>query len=514
MKSAAPHWTGPSIFGFRPSSPVLIRLGIRGERPYQIRAEGLPSGLHLNPHNGCITGRMTSPMPANFSVRIEVKNESGECQHEIKLMAGENICATPPMGWNSWYCLSESVSEKAMDQTARALVTSGLADYGWNYVNLDDCWQGKRGGVFEAIQPNQRFPDLGGLCSRIHALGLKAGIYSTPWIATYAGFLGGSQPTEDWDVEKVALPASARIQETQFFGRHPSAQESGWHRTGDCWLFDRDARQWAEWGFDFVKVDWLPTDPPTTRRMLEDLRRQPRDLVMSLSNNSPIDFAAELSELAETWRTTQDIQDNWESILDVAGKQFAWQPWKSPGHWPDSDMLQIGNLGVPNQINTCFKPTRLTPDEQRSHLSWWCLFQSPLLLSCDVENLDEFTFELLTNEEVLAVNQDPAAFPAQSRSTAGKPPLEILLRPAGQGGWFLGLFNLESSEREMEATWKVLGLPRPQHLRDLWNRMNLKPFGEGVRVKVPSHGCSLFHLRSDAPTQRVAMPTRRADLAK
>ncbi len=399
------------------------------------------------------------------------------------------------MGWNSWYCLSESVSEESMDRTARALVSSGLADYGWTYVNMDDCWQGTRGGPLRAIQPNARFSDLREFCDRLHSLGLKAGIYSTPWIATYAGFIGGSQPSETWKVEEVALPPASRFQETQFFGRHPSAQEAGWHRTGDCWLFDRDARQWAEWGFDFVKVDWLPTDPSTTRRMLVDLQHQSRDLVMSLSNNSPLEFAAELSQLAETWRTTQDIQDNWASILDVAGKQFAWQPWKSPGHWPDADMLQIGNLGVPNQMNTRFKPTGLSADEQHSHFTWWCLFQSPLLLSCDTENLDAFTLNLLTNEEVLAVNQDPAACPAESRAGAGKPPLEIVLRPAGQGGWFLGLFNLGPKARRFEISWQLLGLPPPRRVRDLWNRSDLKPAGQGIDIEIPSHGCSLFHLR-------------------
>ena len=150
-------------------------------------------------------------------------------------------------------------------------------------INIDDCWQGERGGRNFSIQPNKRFPDMKAMCDSIHAMGMKAGIYSTPWMGTYAGFIGGSSPNAKADYGEMAIPEKDRKQKNQIFGSYPGVHRRKADRVGAVWLFDRDARQWADWGFDYVKVDWNPNDVPTTERIRQALDDSGRDIVLSIS---------------------------------------------------------------------------------------------------------------------------------------------------------------------------------------------------------------------------------------
>lgn len=184
---------------------------------------------------------------------------------------------------------------------------------------------------------------------------------------------------------------------------------------GKYWFFDKDAKQWAKWGFDYVKVDWKPNDVPTTERIFNDLQNSGRSIALSLSNAAPYENMEGLSKYANVTRTTDDIHDSWGSIKGIGFSQERWQKYVRPGCWCDPDMLQVGHLGKTGQANTTFTPTRLTPDEQYTQVSLWTLLSAPLLMSCDLEALktDEFTLGLLCNDEIIAVNQDPAANPAK-----------------------------------------------------------------------------------------------------
>lgn len=163
-------------------------------------------------------------------------------------------------------------------------------------------------------------------------------------------------------------------------------------------FFDKDVQQFAEWGFDYLKLDWKPNDVPTTKRMHEDTLKCKRDIVLSLSNDAPFENAKGLSQYSNCWRTTGDIHDKWSSVSKIGFAQERWQKFTKPGQWNDPDMLQVGNRATPNRKNTVFTPTKLTPDEQYTQVSLWCILSAPLLMSCDIASLDKFTLSLLTND--------------------------------------------------------------------------------------------------------------------
>jgi len=484
----APSINGATRFGARPHAPVLFKVPATGAKPLRYAASPLPEGLSIDARTGLISGNVSRP--GSYTVRLQVSNRFGSAEREWTLRVGDEICLTPPLGWNSWYCHSELISEQAVRSTAKAMVESGLVEHGWTYINIDDCWQGERGGPFGAIQPNARFSNMQLLCEDLHTMGLKVGIYSTPWIGTYAGFIGGSAPNAAADYSAYYLPSEERMQPHQFFGRYPGSIDMGLNRVGH-WLFDKDARQWAAWGIDYVKVDWKPNDVPTTKRIAADLRSCGRDIVLSLSNAAPLENVNELSRLAHCWRTTGDIRDSWGSIKQIAEKQQAWQPHTRPGHWNDMDMLQLGNLGIPNKQNREFNPTNLTRDEQQFHMSLWCLLQSPLLLSCDIATLDEFTLGLLTNDELLAIHQDalgkPARYLAQPEGYAWVKQLE-------NGDTAIGFFNTSDREVYMSATARDLALSPGLRVRDLGKRTNLAPLQSELKILTPAHGARLVRI--------------------
>lgn len=249
-----PRFHAPAVFGVRPGSDFFLALPVEGER-LSLDCTNPPPGTGFDAAAGVLSGRIGRP--GIYPVEFEAENPAGRSRCTIRLIAGEGIQLTPPMGWNSWYCFSEGVSDAGIRKTARALVERGLAAHGWNFVNIDDCWQGVRGGKYGALQGNERFPDMKALADYIHSLGLRFGLYSTPWIGTYAGFRGGS--TDRGREERLFLPEPERLQPNQVFGRYPGLHSLGADRPGPEWRFGDDVRQWAEWGVDFVKVDGTRT---------------------------------------------------------------------------------------------------------------------------------------------------------------------------------------------------------------------------------------------------------------
>lgn len=483
----APSINGAVVYGIRPGDQFVYRVPISGERPLRVEAEGLPTGVTLR-DDGVITG---SAERGEYHVQLRATNRHGHDEKVWILLVGDELCLTPPMGWNSWYSYSEAVSQKHVLNAARHLVESGLANHGWSYVNIDDCWQGKREkGV---LQPNARFPDMQALCREIHALGLKAGIYSTPWMGTYAGYTGGSAPDARGDYSALALPLEQRLCAEQIFGRYPGVHRRKADCVGELWCFDRDAAQWAEWGFDYVKVDWSPNDVPTTKRIRHALDAAGRGMVLSLSNSAPIENAPALSRLACLWRTTGDIEDTWASISRIGFSQEPWQQFMSPGHWNDPDMLQVGRLGKPNSDEARFAPTRLTADEQYTQVTLWCILSAPLMISCDLEHIDSFTKGLLTNDEVLAVNQDPSA-QAAHRLVCTDGSGEVWHKRLADGALAVAFFNTDKRRRVLRISLRELGVHTPCRVRDLWRRIDVGVVGEYMSVELDSHGAAFFRL--------------------
>lgn len=489
-----PRINSPAVFGVRPGSPFFYTIAASGTKPVTFSAEHLPAGLSLDPATGIITGQLASP--GSHTVTLRAKNTAGTAEKKLTIHVGDKIALTPPMGWNSWYCWSESVGQQHIKDAAAAMKKSGLADYGWSYVVIDDCWQGARSGPLMAIQPNDKFADMAGLANHVHRLGLRIGIYSSPWMGTYAGFIGSSAPNKEGDYSQYAIPANQRGSglPTQLFGSAPGILRLKIDRVGPVWFMDKDARQWAEWGFDFVKIDWWLPDTQPLKNVYESVSGAPRDIVLSLSNAADFSQAEKYPRHSNMWRTTGDIYDAWGSISEIGFSQLKWQPHLAPGAWPDPDMLQVGRFGKVNQQNTQTHPTRLSSNEQYTQVTLWSMLQAPLMLSCDITALDDFTKGLLTNTEVLAINQDPSAQPARMFSQSQDLHTEIWVKPLADGSLAVAFFNRHEIPLDMSISLRELLGDHPAKVRDCWRQKDVATPGGNISVKVGRHGSALFRV--------------------
>ena len=252
-----------------------------------------------------------------------------------------------------------------------------------------------------------------------------------------------------------------------------------------------DAAQWAEWGFDYLKYDWNPVELPQVVEMAGALRATKRDIILSLSNNSHdrlLDRIAEIAPFAQSWRTTGDISDSWGSLSGIGFSQEPWAPFSGPGHWNDPDMLVVGWVGWGPKLHQ----TKLTPDEQYTHISLWCLLSAPLLIGCDLEKLDAFTLSLLSNDEVLAVDQD--ALGKQAVRVAGENDLDVFAKPLENGSLAVGLFNRSATNATVTANFSDLKISGKQTVRDLWRQKDIGVFTDKFEVPVASHGVVLVRL--------------------
>ncbi|MGI8924398.1 MAG: putative Ig domain-containing protein [Fimbriimonadales bacterium] len=458
-----PRITGPTVFGVRPGRPVLFTVTATGEKPMSFAAERLPRGLTLDAQTGRISGSPSER--GEHPITLSAKNACGESKRSFKLVVGDVIALTPPLGWNSWNCFAEDVDEAKIRAAASAMVTSGLADHGWSYINIDDCWQVRHPGIGRDAQgnilSNDRFPDMKALAEFIHSLGLKAGIYSSPGPLTCAGFAGSYQHEE------------------------------------------QDARQYAEWGYDYLKYDWCSYDEIAKDKSLSEYKKPygvmraaldkvSRDIVYSLCQYGRADVWGWGEGVGgNCWRTTGDIVDTWESMCAIGFSQDGKEPYAGPGHWNDPDMLVVGQVGWGPRLH----PTRLTPDEQYTHITLWSLLAAPLLIGCDMTQLDDFTLGLLTNDEVLDVNQDPLSIQARPVSADGD--TEVWMKHLEDGSQAIGLFNRGSVPARVTARFDGLRM-----VRDVWRQEDIGPFEDGYTATVEPHGAELVKISTPFATYR------------
>ena len=244
-------------------------------------------------------------------------------------------------------------------------------------------------------------------------------------------------------------------------------------------------KQWVAWNVDYVKFDWAPIELPETKEVSEALRAGGRDIVLSLSNNSTntlFGIIGDISKYVNSWRLDGDIGDSWRSIKDEGFNNDKWAPYSRPGHWNDPDMFEVGSNGGG-------QPKKLTPDEQYLHVSQWCLLSAPLLLGCDMEHMDDFTVALLSNDEVLEVDQDTLG--KQATCVAKEGDLRVFAKPLDDGTWAVGLFNLGETESPVPVSWSNLKISGPQKVRDLWRQKDLGVFQNKFEGRVAPHGVLL-----------------------
>jgi alpha-galactosidase len=252
----------------------------------------------------------------------------------------------------------------------------------------------------------------------------------------------------------------------------------------------QDAQQFAEWNVDYLKYDWAPVEAPETEEMEAALRSTGRDIVFSLSNNatnSLLNVIGEVRPHANLWRTNHDIDDSWKTVVRNGFDQDAWAPFQGPGHFNDPDMLVVGVVGWGKP-----HPTRLTPDEQYTHVSLWCLLSAPLILGNNLEQLDDFTKSLLTNDEVLDVDQDTLGKQATMVRQEGE--TRVYAKTLADGSWAVGLFNLGSEATNVNMSWVDLGIRGKQTVRDLWRQKDLGNYDEQFASPVAAHGVRLLRI--------------------
>lgn len=447
-----PKVCGPGVFGVRPSRPFLYRIPATGKRPMRFSAAQLPAGLSVNPTTGIITGRVDKP--GTWAVTLKAANDQGTDQRELRIVVGDTIALTPPLGWNSWNCWACSVDDAKVRAAARAMVDSGLADHGFAYINIDDCWHGKRNQTTGEIQSNKKFPDMQALADYVHSLGLKLGIYTDCGAKTCAGYEGSKGHEE------------------------------------------QDMMTYAKWGIDYVKIDWCNTqgmDPEKSYAVFgRALQKCPRDIVFSICDwgvKEPWTWGTKVG--GNLWRTTGDIRDTWGSMASIGFGQADLARFASPGHWNDPDMLVVGKVGWGPKLHD----SHLNANEQYTHISLWCMLSAPLLIGCDMSKLDPFTRNLLSNDEVLALDQDPWGH--QARRVAKSGFAEVWVKDLADGTKAVALFNRGLLTCDITATWKQLGIEGPQQVRDVWRQKNTGTRQHEFKSSVPPHGVVLVRLSAE-----------------
>ncbi|HVT93437.1 MAG TPA: hypothetical protein VHD76_11380 [Bryobacteraceae bacterium] len=356
------------------------------------------------------------------------------------------LAKTPPMGWNSWNKFRSEVSDKLVRETADAMAGNGMKAAGYRYVNIDDTWQAGR-DAHGNILPNERFPDMKALAAYVHGKGLKLGIYSSPGPKTCAGYEGS-------------------------YGHE-----------------EQDAKTYAAWGIDYLKYDWCSGSTvydyhsmqAVYAKMGEASLHSGRPIVYSLCQYGVLkgpQWGAEAG--GNLWRTTGDIRDTWESMSHIGfDLQLDLAPYAAPGHWNDPDMLEIGNGGM-------------TTTEYRTHMSLWSLLAAPLLAGNDLRNVSPAILAILTNKEVIAVDQDALGKQATRVSKTGD--LEVWARPLTGGAIAVGLFNRSGAPASITARAAAIGLQGSGRVRDLWTHTGRGTINGEFSAEVPAHGVVMVRI--------------------
>lgn len=492
-----PVMHGPDIHGASAEKPFLYAIPTTGERPVHFRVAGLPAGLHLDSTSGHISGK--ARQEGEFRLLLCAENRHGKAEKEFTLVIGGRLALTPPMGWNSWNAWRRWVDDGKVRAAADGLVRTGLAARGYSYVNVDSCWQGLRGGKHNAIQPNRKFPDMRLLADYIHARGLKFGIYSTPWTVPWG--CSEKEAVSDWGGPGL-IGCSSGAPDPDYRPNHiPEGRYVGIEKHEA-----QDVAQWVEWGVDFLKYDWCPTDPKSLERMGRVLKAAARDIVLSICTEARLSHIDVYRTWAHMWRGIPDTFDTWSSLMKNAFMsddylQEDWRPHIGPGGWHDLDMFALGPQFA-TATGSC--PNKLTPDEQITHMTAWALYPSPLILSCDLAALSDFELRLFGNEEVITINQDRLGKPAtrmceeRSQASGSRQPrrnARVWARPLANGSFAIGLFNLADSPDELSVDLQALGLSGSVAVRNLWERCDLGRAQDRFSLLVPAHGAQLVRVK-------------------
>jgi alpha-galactosidase len=456
-KYPAPRINGAMKTGVRPNTPFLYAIAATGVRPMTYQVEGLPAGLTLDLQTGIISG--TPIKEGEYDVRITVVNASGKAQRTLKIIVGDQLALTPPMGYQSWNWVEGHLNETFMKEFADALVEFGFRDVGYQYVNMDDCWQGARSVDGRITAHPIRFPNgLKVVGDYLHGKGLKFGIYSSPGALTCEGY-PGSLGFEALDVES-----------------------------------------WVHWGVDLLKHDYCSCPPDRgvdlAHLMGNLLNHSGRSIVYEANYNEY--NGADVGN--HYFRVGSDVRDTWINqqqcwgmgIMDCFYHASNYAGAQCPGKWVDPDMLVAGLYGTGRAAALCTEGQGCTDTEYRSQMSLWALMSAPLYLSVDIRRVNKATLETLTNPEVIEVNQDPLGdFPDRIGDESEQ---EVWVKDMEDGSKTVALLNKAATPAEITVQWSDLGLKGKHTVRDLWQRKDVGQFDKTYSATVVSHEVVLIRI--------------------
>lgn len=493
--AVAPQINGPKIYGARPGKKFIYRIPCQGERPIHFKVKGLTKGLKLDAEKGIITG-VVPAKKGDYKMSFIAKNKHGELKRDFKLVVGEKLALTPPTGWNSWGGHMVGISDEIMRKTADVFENKGLADVGYQYVAIDDCWmidvsqkvnpliqKQKNDEKFFGLNykpilaggrdaegnilPNERFPDMKAMTDYIHAYGLKTGLYSSPSELTCQKYIG------------------SRNHEKQ------------------------DAEQYAKWGFDLLKYDQCGAGTAFLREMraknpdykyseywkpMSDyLMAQDRDILYNLCQygwEDPWKWAPEIG--IPTWRSGGDlnhhIDDYFKQALRLATEL---RDYSKPGQWNDPDFMYLHKIrDYRNKTAPSFE-IHLNTNQRYQYVTLWSVIAAPFFFSCDMNEIDDFTISLLANAAVMNINQDELGHVAEV--IRNKDNEVVMVKKLADGSRAVAVFNTNDKEETViHIDWDEFGKCCEQTVYDVWRGKDLGVQKVGMSVKLSPNGVGYF----------------------
>lgn len=454
--SGAPKINLASIFGASPNKPFLLRIPVTGKRPIRYDAQNLPDGLTLR--DNIITGQVSKA--GVYEIVLTAENSLGKAEKAVTLEIEPNhVIVTPLLGFTTWNAFSSRVTQKDMLDTAHNLVKHGLSEYGYRYVNLDSGWQYEYGGELDAIQPNPKFPDMKAMTDEIHSLGLKCGIYSTPMLTAWGC-------PEEYKSIPGCTQSEPDIRYTQTNGG-----------IGVIHKEENNAKQWEEWGFDYLKYDWSPTDTVNAELMRQELMKLNRDFGFCVTVNALYQYISYWSGYCNSYRNNGDSRGFWENLLQIYNTYDGYEKHMNKGHYYDLDMLDVGKCVFRNRDNF------LTEDEQIVSYSMRAFLNSPIQLSAVLDEISDFDLALYCNEEIIAINQDTAFAPSIPvfRYKKDEVILDIYEKLLADGSYAYAFFNMGETSENVNTIFS-----EKSNLRDVWAKENLGAL-DTLTFTMPKH---------------------------
>ena len=461
--SGAPKINMADVFGASPKKPIILRIPVTGERPITYGALNLPEGLVLE--NGIISGQVKEE--GNYEVTLTAENAHGKTEKALTIeIKKDTVLLTPLLGFTSWNAFGADVTQEKMISTADKMVELGICEYGYSYINTDSGWQKEYGGKYDAIMPNYKFPDMKAMCDYIHSLGFKCGIYSTPMLTAWG-----------CPKEFESIPGCTCGEPDIMF----SVQNEG---IGVIRKEKNNALQWADWGFDYLKYDWSPTDPYNSELMRKELIATDRDFGYCVTITATPHHHPYWSKYCNSYRNNCDAHGTWDNLLDIYKSYVSYVPFINKGHYFDLDMLDVGTS---DNVEGTFV---LTEDEKIVAYSMRAFFNSPIQISSQLDCIDEFELSLYCNEEIIAINQD-SAFSASApfiMDEKDEKKIHIYKKELSNGDRAFAVFNMGETEETVE-----IDIEGDFCVRDVWAKEDMGRMDK-ISIKTYPHTVRIFRI--------------------